>query len=159
MPPLPPCFPCHRPSPVSWMLAHPYSFVCPLRTAVPWGLGDAARTFLRTLSLQLLKLAGSPDLASWPPPSPGSRSHSIQHETPGNTDSIHSSLGPFCLRCRQTAACSLASSGASSADLIQSPPLSLVTSQQSTREGRRRGQGEVPECDFLELLMHWPLLK
>lgn len=76
----------------------PILLVCPLRTAVPRGLGDAARTFLRTLSLQLLKLAGSPDLASWPPKhSPGSRSHSIQHETPGNTDSIHSSLGPFCL--------------------------------------------------------------
>lgn len=76
----------------------PILLVCPLRTAVPRGLGDATRTFLRTRSPQLLKLAGSPDLASWPPKhSPGSRSHSIQHETAGNTDSVHSSLGSFCL--------------------------------------------------------------
>ena len=76
----------------------PILLVCPLRTAVPRGLGDAARTFLRTLSPQLRKLAASPDLASWPPKhSPGSRSRSIQHETPGNTDSIHSSLDSFCL--------------------------------------------------------------
>ena len=156
---LPACFPCRGPAPGSGTLAHPYPLCVPSEQQCLRDL-EMPHVCSLELSLQLLKSASSPDLASWPPKhSPGSRSHSIQHETT-RQHGLHSFITLLILSARrQTAECLLLSSGATSADLIQSLPLSLVTAQQSTREARRRGQDEVPECDFLELLMRWPLLK